>query len=190
MSSTEQLLQIILRHISLSPAQRQLIEDSLTPKTLKKGETLLQQGAPNRVIGYLVAGLMRSFYYDPEGEEIMAGFFQEGSFCTDLHSFQASAKSERTIQALVDCKLLILSSTDRAKLLMLINEWTYFEQRHIAELLLQKVTFQRELSNGTAPEAYELFLKHYGQAARYAPRYQIASFLGMSPYTLSRIGNR
>ena len=50
-----------------------------------------------------------------------------------------------------------------------------------------KVNFQRKLTSGSKKEAYQLFIDTYNQSAKYAPRQYIASFLGMTPFTLSRI---
>ncbi len=187
MASKEKVIDKILPYISLGPSDQQLLEDHLVPQQLKKGSFLMRSGDQNNSICFVEAGLLRSFYYDEEGNEITAGFFEENSFCTDLHSFRTGIRSQRSIEAIQDCQLLLLDRKAQRILLERIEHWAYFEQNYISSLLLEKVNFQRKLANSSAQEAYRLFLDKYNQAALYAPRYQIASFLGISPFTLSRL---
>lgn len=181
------VIEKILPYISLGSADQQLLEDSLLPMQFRKGSFLMREGEQNKAICFIVEGLMRSFYYDEEGREITAGFFQQNSFCTDLHSFRTGIRSQRSIEAIQDCQVLMIDKTAQNVLLQQIEHWAYFEQNYISNLLLEKVNFQRKLASSTAQEAYQLFLERYDQAALYAPRYQIASFLGISPFTLSRL---
>ncbi|MEM1217901.1 MAG: Crp/Fnr family transcriptional regulator, partial [Bacteroidota bacterium] len=58
----------------------------------------------------------------------------------------------------------------------------YYEQ-----VLFNKVQFQQQLRQSNAKKAYQLFTEHYPYAAQHAPKHCIASFLGLSPYTLSRV---
>ncbi|MCI4669563.1 MAG: Crp/Fnr family transcriptional regulator [Bacteroidia bacterium] len=190
MNGKENLIEIIEKYIKLKEAEKNLIRESLKPLFLKKGSLLLEKGSHITPVGFLESGLMRSFYWNEEGDEITSGFFLEGKICTDLNSFQKGGKNERSVEALMDCQLWILDQFDIHKLQSELENWPYFEQRYIADLLLQKVNFQREMSRANTAESYELFLRTYKQAALFAPRYQIASFLGISPFTLSRISNR
>ncbi len=187
MPSIEKVIDKILPYISLGPEDQKLLEGHLVPQRLKKGGFLMRSGEQNQAICYIQSGLMRSYYYDEEGKEITSGFFQENSFCTDLNSFRTGVRSQRLIEAIQDCQILVLNKIAQNTLLDRIEHWAYFEQNYISNLLLEKVNFQRKLANSTAQEAYQLFLERYDQAALYAPRYQIASFLGISPFTLSRL---
>lgn len=190
MPAKEKLIEIIRNFVSLTRAEQALITECLSPKTLNKGDFLLKKGDTNYLVGFLDEGLMRSFYLEEDGSEITSGFFQEGNICTDLNSYVSGTKSERNIEALTMCQLLILHLDDLAMLRKKIPTWNEFEQNYITRLLLQKVNFQREMANKSTTEAYDLFTQTYRQAALFAPRYQIASFLGISPFTLSRLKNR
>ncbi|MEO0895649.1 MAG: Crp/Fnr family transcriptional regulator [Bacteroidota bacterium] len=190
MTPQEKIIEKARAYIKLSSAEELLIIKSFQRLDLKKGEFLLEMDRENDKVSYLESGLLRSYYDDEEGKEITSGFFQEDSFCTDLMSFQSGGKSKRSIEALLDCELYFLSKSNLTLIRRQVSEWLLFEQHYIANLLLGKVNFQRELANSNTQEAYERFNEQYNQAARFAPRYQIASFLGISPFTLSRISNR
>lgn len=190
MATKDSFLGLVKAYIQLNPTEEKLISSSLRPKFLKKGELLLQTGQYNSLVSFLDKGLLRSFYYDESGNEITAGFFQEGKICTDLNSFVSGGHSERSIEALMDCHLQILDFGKLAILREEIAGWQNFEKNYIANLLLQKVNFQREMARKNKTEAYDMFIQTYRQAALFAPQNQIASFLGISPFTLSRIKNR
>jgi CRP-like cAMP-binding protein len=187
MSPKEKVIQIVLDYIALQPADIKLIEDSLQPVKLKKGSFFIREGMKNCVMCYLDKGLMRSFYIDEEGNEHTTGFYQENAFCTDLYSFRTNKNSQRSIEALMDCEILLINETAQNELINNIENWALFEQNYIAKLLTAKVAFQGQLNKSNSTEAYNLFIDTYDQAARYAPKYQIASFLGISPFTLSRL---
>ena len=85
------------------------------------------------------------------------------------------------------CELLVFDWASLDRLRMLIPNWNQFEQTYLSKVMLDKIHFQRDMANSSAAEAYAHFLKQYPQAAKFAPRNQIASFLGISHYTLSRI---
>jgi hypothetical protein len=87
----------------------------------------------------------------------------------------------------MDCEILLINETAQNELINNIENWALFEQNYIAKLLTAKVAFQGQLNKSNSTEAYNLFIDTYDQAARYAPKYQIASFLGISPFTLSRL---
>ena len=187
MSSLDQIFEKVQQYISLKASDKTLIEACLQPQKLRKGSYYLKEGSPNRKISFVESGLLRGFYIDQSGDEITSGFYEPGGFCTDLHSFRSEQYSQRTIEAISDCELLTFGEDAQQQILSNIKDWAYFEQKYIADLLLQKVNFQRKIANSSAFEAYQLFADYYTEALRFAPRYQIASFLGISPFTLSRI---
>lgn len=187
MIGIEHKLKGISQLFEFSLADIRLLQDHLMYKSLKKGELFLKVGAPNHAVAFLQAGLIRGFYNDQEGEEITTGFIETGSLFTDLESFQSDKPSQRNLEALVDCELLVLHRTALQALRQDNPRWAAFEQKYIADRLLAKIKFQRTIANSSASEAYQCFIDHYPMAARFAPRYQIASFLGISPFTLSRV---
>jgi len=187
MPGSAQLISLIKQHHPLTSAEQHLITEAAIPKSLPKGGYLLRWGQQNTMIAFVVSGLLRAYYEDEAGQELTTGFLEAGLFCTDLTSFQNRGASERNIEALMPCELLVFDWTSLDRLRMLIPGCNQFEQNYLSKVLLDKIHFQRDMVNSSASEAYQRFLKQYPQAAKFAPRNQIASFLGISHYTLSRI---
>lgn len=187
MQGKEKLLHLLSRYIPLSEEEKVLVINSLKSQMLPKGGHFLEVGTLNQKIAFIESGLIRGYYDDEEGEEITSGFIESDSLCTDLESYQRGGRSHRNLVALVDCQLWVIELSAMESLRLFIEGWMHFEQKYMADLLLKKVHFQRKIASANASRAYEVFMEFYPQAARFAPRYQIASFLGISPYTLSRI---
>ena len=106
MTEKEKAVKIITGIISLTTAEKNTIKAHLTPEKYKKGTLFLKAGTKNSTIGYLTSGLMRSFSYDEDGEEITTNFIEKGMFFTDLDSFRLGIKSQKSIEALTDCELV------------------------------------------------------------------------------------
>ena len=183
----ETIYSVIARHIPLSSSAQEFIGARLVPKTLHKGAHFLRAGEFNNKMAFLESGLLRSYYFDEEGREHTTRFVEVGGFFTDLDSFQQGSKSERSIEALLDCQILVIDKRSIQECQHEIESWDTFEKDYISNQLMKKIHFQRQVAQSNSQKAYETFLASYPGAARYAPRYQIASFLGLSPFSLSRI---
>jgi CRP-like cAMP-binding protein len=153
----------------------------------KRQENFISIGQKNNVVGYLNKGLLRSYSYDDNGNEQTSAFIEQGVFFSELKSYQTQEPSERTIEAIEPSEIIIWKLNDIQSLREEIPNWQTFEFKYFEKILKDKVIFQRELTTRSKKEALELLINEYPQTAKYAPRQYIASFLGMSPYTLSRI---
>jgi CRP-like cAMP-binding protein len=155
--------------------------------TLKRQENFISIGQIKNAVGYLKKGLLRSCFYDDNGNEHTTGFTEQGVFFSDLKSYQTQEPSARMIQAIEPSEIIIWNLNDIQSLRNEIPSFQVFESKYLEKVLRKKVNFQRELTIRTKKEALELLIKEYPQTAKFAPRKYIASFLGMTPYTLSRI---
>lgn len=185
-SGTETVLNALSQEAPLSSADLALVEARLTVLEVNKGERYQVANARNNGLGFLETGLMRSFYVTADGDEVTSGFFERGVFVSDLGSYLDGTPAERTMEAVTDCRVWQLAPDALDEVRRAVDGWPLFEQRYISALLKAKADFQRRLIQSDTDGAYALFLERFPHAAAFAPRYQIASFLGMSPFTLSR----
>ena len=173
--------------LKLNDDQTQLIKSHLVKNTLNKNDQFLKSDSRNDKIGFIERGLLRSYSYDDVGNEVTHDFFQEGSFFTDLHSYFNNSLSKVFIEALVDCDLYVLNRTSLDIIKNEIPEWASFEQVYRAQISMCLLDFQRKIIHSSSSDSFTLFSKSYNQAFNSAPKKHIASFLGVSPFTLSRI---
>jgi len=174
---------------TLAPFSQEELEKSLPlfrPVRLAKNEFFNSAGRISLRLGFLVNGLLRSFY-NLQDKETTTFFELPGEIAVDLKSFVQRKPSIETIQAITDSQLLVIS---RRELYMLYEQNWKWQQ--VGRLLVESAYFRMEdrsifLQTHSAHDRYARFLAEYPEVVKQAPLYQVASFLGISPETLSRI---
>lgn len=182
----ELLFNIVDRYIRLSPAAKVALEDSLKRLELKSGDLLLRQSTISREIYFLESGLVRGFY-DLDGNEITSWFAYEGLWFASLHSFIEEVPSLENIEALEDSKLYSLK---RKNLYQLYQEFPEFNVlgRMIAEQYYIEVSKRALiLQTQSAHTRYSTLIAKRPQLLQRVPLKYIASYLGISQETLSRV---
>lgn len=160
------------------------------PKHLRKDQYLIQEGEPARFLGFVTAGLLRSYSIDKKGEEHIIQFAPETWWITDLYSFLAGDNATLFIDALEDSDVLLIDAESYERLCTTIPEFErYFR------ILLQNnyvATHRRILASISlsAEERYLQLLENYPTIAQRVALRHIASYLGITPEALSRIRRR
>jgi CRP-like cAMP-binding protein len=174
---------------SIAPISDDEFEEALPffkVEILQKNEYFSKAGRIADRIGFVNSGLLRSFY-TIKGKETTTFFQRPGMLATALASFLQMKPALENIQALETSELIII---DRKDLLTLYEENWKWQQigRSITEqyyIIMEKRLIA--LQSQSALERYENFLLEYPELLNSVPLYYIASFLGISPETLSRI---
>lgn len=154
---------------------------------IKKGEHFQMQGRSARYMGYVDSGKFRYYKIDKEGNERTLWFNKSFPFIGDYHSFLKRTNAELCIQAMEDYEIILFNyaqimelfdtNIDTQKLRATIAERSMFGWRNIA----------LALHFDTAEERYIELLKDYPDIEKEIHLKHIASTLGISPETLSRI---
>lgn len=181
------ILQNIGRHIALSDSEQAYFLSLLHSKKLRRRQYLLQEGDVSRYENFIAKGCLRAYEVTPNGQEHVIQFGIEDWWIGDMYSFLTETPSKLNIDALENSEILQIS---KASLELLYQEVPKFER--FFRLIIQNAfiaTQQRLLSNLTdnASARYLEFLKKYPRIEQRVSNVQIASYLGMSPETLSRI---
>jgi CRP-like cAMP-binding protein len=183
----ELLLQKFTEKISLTSDEMEQCKRFFSPKKLRRRQYFLQQDDVCRHTAFIVSGLLRSYTVDDEGEEHIIQFASQGWWLTDLYSNKTGRPTIINIDALEDCELLLLSRADEEALLQQIPKLErYFR------LLLENGLIAAEqrliYSLGKpAEEKYRTFIDIYPDLVQRVPLHMIASYLGVTPETLSRV---
>jgi CRP-like cAMP-binding protein len=153
---------------------------------IKKGEFLVRKGQICNKIAFIYDGLFR-IYYLKEGIEINTCFCKENSIISSFNSFIHQTPSKESIQTIEDSVIVTLSS---ANLIDLYKESTIWQ--NIRLLLTEKECLRlsdraNSLSFESALEKYKNLLKYQPEIIQRVPIQHIASYLGISRETLSRI---
>lgn len=154
--------------------------------SLNRHEHLLK---PGRISSYafVVSGFLRVYLYSPEGEEITTNFYGPNRIVFDAASFFSNIPSAEHIQAITDCTLLVTSFD---QLNVLFHEVPAFREFGRAVLVREFILHkQRTLSmiNRQAEERYVELMQHHKDIFQVAQLRHIASYLGITDTSLSRI---
>ena len=172
---------------SLNPQQLDLIARKATALTLRKDEYFLEAGQVPRRVGFVLAGVLRICYYNNQGQEITRNFIDELHPATDLRALEYGLTSTEYIQAVTDCQLLVFSKHDWDELAHTIVGWRDILHQLTAKHLREKLARISPLVTQDATTRYLEFLENNPHLANRLPLAHLASFLGVTPSSLSRI---
>jgi CRP-like cAMP-binding protein len=172
---------------SFSDEELGKILETVKPKRLWKRQVFLHEGQVCQHLIWISKGVLRLYFMDRLGKEHTIEFGLETNFLTDRHSLSQNIPSIYQIDALCDTEVLLIS---RESLLELTNQIPNFGE------LLRIITLQalenyqnRILATLTlsADEKYRMLFKQNPVLLQQVPQHMIASYLGITPATLSRI---
>ncbi|GGH81794.1 CRP-like cAMP-binding protein [Filimonas zeae] len=177
----------ISRRVSLSAQELVEIENCARKVALKKKSRLLHSGEVCNYLVFVNTGAVRSFSADNKGVEQIVQFAFEDNWVSDLYSYVSEAPAILSIESMEDSELLLFYKEDMEKLYQTIpalERWM--------RLLLQNayVRLQRRLVlslSMPAEERYAELLQSYPDILNRVPLIYIASYLGITPESLSRI---
>lgn len=157
--------------------------------TIKKGEFLLKAGKRCDNLSFVQSGLLR-VYISTDEKEITQWISTKGYFSTDLSSFVFETTSRASIQALTDTEVYSITKTDYKKIGEQVPKWHELEKLFIVRcfIILEERIFSH--LSMTAEERYDYFFKNNKELFNQVPLQYIASMLGMTPETFSRIRKR
>jgi CRP-like cAMP-binding protein len=188
MSTALDLLKAQFRkRVSLSEEEFERCSEFFVPRRLRKRQFLLQEGEVCRHIAFVTKGCLRSYTVDGKGHEHVVQFALEDWWIGDLYSYLTGKPSQYTIDALEDSEVLLLEKEAREKLLTTVPVMERFFR------LLQEanqVALHRriiESLSASAEQRYLTLLDTYPALVERIPQNQIASYLGLTPQSLSRI---
>lgn len=163
-----------------------MISSLFKPQSLKKGDYYLRAGRYCEKLSFVKSGLLR-IYVSTEEKEVTQWISTKGYFITDLSSLVFDTPARWTIQALSDAELYTIKKEDYNQLGSKILKWHLLEKLFIAKCftMLEDRIFSH--LSMTAEERYHFFFEKNKELFNQVPLQYIASMLGMTPETFSRI---
>ena len=183
----QKLKQHFVKHISAPQSELDRFCQLFELAEVKKKDFLLKQGEICKYGAFVIQGLLRTFHINAKGEEQTLQFGTEDWWFTDLDSFFNQIPSRLNIQALEDSTLLLLSYEKREKAR---EKFPFVEELNRVMLQKSYTALQNRLIDNlskTADERYLDYIKKYPHIVKQLSNIQIASYLGISPESLSRI---
>ncbi len=155
--------------------------------TLKKGEFFIEQGKTSKQIAFINSGILRTYYINDKGEEITSCFCIENNFASSYKSFILQTPSNVAMVALEKTELLVISFQDIQQLYDISTNWQKIGRLVAEKEFIVMEQYASVLNNETAKEKYLRLLKEQPEILQKSPINFIASYLGITRRTLSRI---
>ena len=185
----EEKIKIIQQFTDFNERELNIIAPYFEPKKIRKKTILLVAGQVSSEVFYITNGCLRLFC-EKNGEELSTYFFTENMFAGSYDSFISRKPSKVAIETLEDSEILVLTYDSLEKLYKVLPEMNEFIRKAIEQrFVLLHDLFISYLLN-SPEERYVTLLKERPELLQRIPQHQIASFLGITPVSLSRIRNR
>lgn len=158
-------------------------------RSVPKKFNLVRVGDISHEAYFINKGAAR-LYFEKEGEEVSANFMFENNFIASLESFLLQTPSRQAIDTLEECELLVMSKQRLDELTLAYPKFHIFSKA-IAEMAF--IMLQRRASSfilDSPEERYMNMLKQRPEILERVPQHMIASYLGVTPVSLSRIRKR
>ena len=182
--------QKLTEKIPFSQDELNLIKDHLTPKKIRKKQYLLQEDDVCKFIAFVEKGALRSYTVDEKGNEHIIQFALEGWTISDLYSFLTAEPATYNIDALEDSELVLINKPAHEKLL---NQLWHYETYIRQQLTGAYIAMQRRITSiisSSLEERYAAFNALHPDIVQRVPQHMIASYMGLTPETLSRVRKR
>ena len=164
-----------------------LMKQHLYYKDLGKGDQFYRVGDYCNRIGFVVEGVLRVVHPNEDGTETTRYFINEGHFAVDLESYNKKLPSLEFQEALTDCRLVILTRETMELFYERIPNFRKIVSLITEKSLLEKYAVKSEMLTDDAPTRYAKLMKRNPTIINRVPMQYISSFLGVTPFTLSRI---
>jgi CRP-like cAMP-binding protein len=181
------LIELFESVLPLSDEAKIIISENTSLEELKKGELYCAQGQVCKKMGFVVEGVFKVVRTNVQGDDYILYFTNEGHFVVDLDSFSKQLPAEEKIEALTKCTVITITKSRYDFLEKATPAFSKIISQIKEKALLEKYKFKSEMLVDDAATKYQKLLERQPTVVQRIPQSQIASFLGITQYTLSRI---
>jgi len=157
------------------------------PEKLKAKNYFLKKGKVSDKIAYVKSGLLRSFIYNDNADDITTHFFMAGSVAISIYSFNNQVPSRESIIAIEDADLLVITYEKMQELQMKIPTWKQIAKDTDEFKFNQQMNRSIRFQTLSASERYLQLLEKHPELVQKVALKHIASYIGVDIATLSRI---
>lgn len=181
------ILKNVSRFIQLTEEEKVFFTSLLKKKNLRKKQFLLQEGDIERYQYFINKGCLKIYKIDEKGLEHIVQFAIEDWWTTDMYSFLTETPAKLNIEAVEDSEMLCMDHTSLEILYQKIPKFERFFRLLLQNAFVANQSRIIETMSLPADERYCSFIEKYPAMERRLPLKFIASYLGITPESLSRI---
>jgi CRP-like cAMP-binding protein len=181
------LITFLEHHRPIPEEDKKTIASYFLPKSFREGDYLFKGGKICQEMFFICSGILRIIVINDKGVEVTGFFVKENMLCTLLNSFTNQLPADEGIRAATDTEVL---SITKSRLLDLYRQLPYMNEligRITYQRLLDKIQIRNAYLGQDSATRYKLFMMQEPDIALRVPLKDIASYLEITPQSLSRI---
>jgi CRP-like cAMP-binding protein len=181
------LIKNLSRYVTLTNDEASVIKTLFSHKKFRKHQYILQEGSVSKHETFIAKGVARIYQVDEKGNEHIVQFGLEDWWVGDMYSFLTGTPSIYNIDCLEEAEVFQITKADMETLYVKVPKM----ERHFRIMVQHAfIASTRRVSSSLAKNAldrYLEFIHKYPQIEQRVPNHQIASYLGITPQSLSRL---
>lgn len=185
----DKLIQYFQKIMPLSREEIEAIVETMTVKQYKKGTVLLKEGQISTEAYFVLEGCVRQFCL-VDGDEKTNNFFTEEQWVISMNSFSQNSPSNHYLDCCVDSSLVVGNRTKEENLYKRFPKLETVSRKVMEKVFAEQQEIMRSYTTDSAEQRYIKLLESRPDLFQKIPQYQIASYVGVKPESLSRIRKR
>ncbi|RYF94577.1 MAG: Crp/Fnr family transcriptional regulator [Chitinophagaceae bacterium] len=175
------------QYLDLSDEEKELFMTKCSVRSVKRGELLLKEGEHGKYKIFVAAGLLSLYCINEDGRIHIMRFAPENTWMIDHESYTNETPSKFNIEALENCEVVLFVKQDIVEIMQKIPAFAKLSEKLISASM--DASQQRILMNisSTPEEKYNDFIARFPEVFERIPLHMVASYLGISRETLSRV---
>lgn len=186
----KQLITYLKNKTEVTPKAEAYINSICKFKKLRKGEILIESGQHVEKVYFVLKGCIRSYCIDSKEKEHTLHFAINGYWIGDYIAIHTNRKARLNVECIKDSEVIEFNFDDLNTLLEKFPEFEPFQRNNLEQHLVklnQRILNQLQM---TGEERYKYFLENFADVEKHIPSYHVATYIGVTQETLSRIKKR
>jgi len=183
----ELFFQKLNEKILFSEEEQSIIKGYLTTKKIRRKQYLLQEGDVCKTLAFVEKGALKEYTVDEKGAEHILQFALEGWIISDLYSFMTGEPATYNIEAIEDSEVVLITKSAQEEIFKKVPKYETYSRMQITGAYLAMQKRVNSLISLSLEERYLYFTSLYPTIVQRVPQHMIASYLGLTPETVSRI---
>ncbi|HYF68110.1 MAG TPA: Crp/Fnr family transcriptional regulator [Ohtaekwangia sp.] len=190
MSSIDIYFEWFNKKVPLTNEEMEIIRPYLHEKKLRKKQFILQEGDACKQVAFVAKGVLRKYFINDHGGEGITQFAIEGWTISDLYSWLTGEPSQFNIDALEDSELVLMDKPSMEELYIKVPKLETHARKQLTNAYIASERRIASMMGMSLEDRYEEINKLHPDIVQRVPQHMLASYMGLTPETLSRVRKR